>query len=101
MHTIEGVFLQAISWQFKDETTGELRHGTTIRVGSMPNGSEYNRTKGFVITKYTGPSTLMATIEQKLVGQAVEVVGQLVPNSKGFKFVPEEVRPSKRKAQAA
>ncbi len=90
---VKGVFLQAISWEMTDERTGELRAGTTIRVGTMPDGSEFNLTRGFVIEKYTGASSLMGSIDQKMAGKPVTLQGELKPAGQGkFKFVPESIK---------
>lgn len=89
---VKGVFLQGIRWTMTDEVTKKVSEGTTIRLGIVPDGTEYNPTVGFRFVKYTGGVDLFAKIPHNIGGEPVKVTGRLVPGSRDqLKFLPESI----------
>ena len=90
----KGVLLRVMKWSMTDETTGEIREGTTVTIGMNRTGSTRNPTKGFNIVKLSTPDTgLFERVDEKLTGKNVVVDCDLqLLNGGRAKFIPLTVQ---------
>jgi hypothetical protein len=97
---ITGVFLQALKWSMQDERTGREMTGCTVRIGTPCDGTEWNKTKGMRIEKFTGPEVLYDKIDGTMVGKQVDLHCDIKGAGSKVKLVPVDMLIAKQRGAA-
>lgn len=89
---MNGIFLQAMGWAMADENTGEMKSGTTVHLGIPVDGTEFNITKGFNLSKFSADADFIDKIKPEMTGKSVQLKCLVKVTGKNTKLIPLDIK---------